>query len=250
MIRTGKTRIFIYFSILVIVVGFQGVCHAGERSGGAVVKTVITPYAGTFESSVENIKKVKLRSSSRKMVRVPSKDINCNYAFFHYSDDLYSEKWINSMVPEFHIEGVDKHTGSWRKIPISDIEKIEMRRLIAPCRGEFSVTVFPAITPEELKRLNPSYSNLLQNYKKEILLEVDVCKPNHEDFKLILECTEIDQSNFKVFLGYLAPGEQILFSFDGGASDAPIWWAIESVTNDPHYPFLGERTFPSMSITE
>jgi hypothetical protein len=100
-------------------------------------------------------------------------------------------------------------------------------------QADLEVVTWPVITPAELLRLRPTYTQLMAGYRTKTQLSVDNKSPNGKQLALLAPSLGL------VLFSALQPGIQIDF-YCGSPEDVDnlrFWWAIPSVIVDDSYPY-------------
>lgn len=98
-----------------------------------------------------------------------------------------------------------------------------------------AVTVWPDISPEELLRTQPSYRQLVDGYRRTVVLTMDLKSPDGRP----LAFAEPGEYAVVVPLERLGAGAKGDFYAGHPHSVDPrrFWWAIPSIANDKDYPY-------------
>lgn len=229
-----KTNISVYFNTLLLLFILHSSCLAGAVGGGGIsIKHKLTPYHKNKLQHVDNVNIIRSESHFKRIAEIPSIG-NCQYIYLNY--DRFGEP----TEPELFVRGVNLNTGAYEKINFGEIETIEILESQPPY-VTLKLKIFPCITPKALIDIKPTYLELVEKYTLFKTLRIKTTKYSDLSFRMQIKCTEIYGSSNKIFLDEIAQGTIIKFSFDLKKENPPIWWAIDSVTNDDSYPYYHEE---------
>ena len=131
---------------------------------------------------------------------------------------------------EFAFSGIDEQ-GKKRTIGLSNVESFRVVDVVNKFFGEdqvvVEVTEFPAITPAELLKSQPTYTALAANYSRKTKLTLG-------DVSLVgTDLFGDEKPHVIVALRDLERNADVTLV----PHDNLIWWAIPSVTSVPAYPY-------------
>jgi hypothetical protein len=162
----------------------------------------------------------------------------------------------------FYIEGFDEN-GKHERFFLSDIENIKIIKIDKQnLKMLLEISLFPDISPKELLFINPTYTELKKFYNKIKKLWINlkeqnnkslfIAEVNHKNDRSLEVFINRDRKNTKNFdfkwfnekeyfvwseieFEKLQVGDEILLKYPMYRNE--IWWAIDSVIKDIHYPY-------------
>ena len=144
--------------------------------------------------------------------------------------------------PVFSLTGTDESL-SQISIPLSDIESMTLLKveehwlsLFGRDRALLEVIVFPDISPSQLLQSRPTYSQLAESTKS-VHLWVSLNDEKKRELTMVGTKSGFGPLTYtKLFsVRELEPNHKVIFEWPDD-SDAPIWWATDTVVADANYP--------------
>jgi hypothetical protein len=210
----------LFASILTSVPVFAG--------GGGGSGRPVTPYQDTVVT-IEQILRQKDTariSMNIEIIRTGSDDRQ------HFSFGAFArmKKPQDSCSPAYEISGIGAD-GKKQSFPFECLKAITVFSM-AKDTAAVRVTVFPAITPDSLLRVKPTYGNLDSIYKDSVDMKIPVADKAAKTKLYILEKKSGGEAE-SCLLQSLKKGDKIVFSINLHN----IWWAVPSVVKDKTYPY-------------
>jgi len=198
----------------------------------------ISPYPPGSPVTLKQVTKMRQKASATKAVSASI--IGTNVTASGYKVGLaYMEDKKVVRDPVFKFKGVDEQNRQ-QEIDFADVTSFRLlhvdKKLFGKNEAVLELTIFPALTPQQLLTEKPSYSTLLENYKR--IVQLKVMLQNGSDGELCMLGTSYKGNVYKVVFRIrdLKPGSEVVLDSPDPWSEQGLWWAIESVTDDPDYP--------------
>jgi len=198
----------------------------------------ITPYKDGIANTPQEIEKVRVQSSSRRVIsevrtkesKVPKFGDRIGFAYLS-GDRINGE-------PQFDLRGTTE-SGEDITIPLSDVKSFTILKVknhwFARDEAFLEVTIFPSLSPAELLQSQPSYSQLTESYSKQIRMWVFL--ENKDKGELCMVGKKWDDKYEALFaIRDLELNVPVVLDWPK-ILKAPIWWAIKSVIEDDKYPY-------------
>jgi hypothetical protein len=198
----------------------------------------ISPYPPGSPVTVQQVTKMRQKASATKAVSASI--IGTDFTASGYKVGLaYVEDKKVVRDPMFKFNGVDEQNRQ-QEIDFADVTSFRLlhvdKKLFGKNEAVLELTIFPALTPQQLLAEKPSYSTLLENYKR--IVQLKVMLQSGSDGELCMLGTSYKGNVYKVVFRIrdLKPGSEAKLDPQDQWSGQGLWWAIESVTADPAYP--------------
>jgi hypothetical protein len=199
----------------------------------------ITPFKGPTitPGDVESarLKANRCRSVSKVHIRNSHEEFAGQHVGFAY---VGTDGEIGQ--PVFSLTGTDESL-SQISIPLSDIESMTLLkteehwfRWFGPDRALLEVIVFPDISPSQLLKSRPTYSQLAASTKS-VRLWVSLNDENKRDLTMVATQSVLLTYTRLFPVRDLEPNHKVIFEWPDD-KDAPIWWATDTVVADAKYP--------------
>ena len=226
-----------YLAVLCNIVFFD--ITLADTGGGSGIPT--TPYCGDpvgrkdwVDADVDTVKKLKEYSSKHKgisyiKVKDNKKIFDIRLMGFAYVKSGH----IDSNI-KYAFVGKNKR---YENITI-DLSEVENFRILSQENDVLllEITSFPAISPKEIVKLQPTYLELITNYKFTTQLRLPLRSESGARIYIVGK-TRRDEYMVRmpiVSMEDIDKGQLIKFNTEGVRS--MLWWAIPSVATDPAYP--------------
>lgn len=194
-----------------------------------------TPYAKPGNVTEEELVKVKALSARCRDATIPLDRPDFPPRPKHLALVVAKQGKISGK-PMYKFEGKDE-AGKPASADFSDVKDFKVIRFQKKdCLLE--ITIFPTITPKDLLEKKPSYSELATNYTKSVRLWMQVDRPGGD---LAIAGEDWDgRRQFVARMRDIKPNSTVHLEYGrskevGGTGDA-IWFATDSVIQDPRYP--------------
>jgi hypothetical protein len=138
--------------------------------------------------------------------------------------------------PERSLRGTDS---SGKPVGV-DLARFESVKVLARSNADvtMSVTSFPDIGPEKLLAIHPTYTDLSQRYRTTSVIRVPCERADGRKLFLVgTAWSGAEKLSVAIPVSNLQTDEVIQIRDDFGPWLAGPWWAIQSVTKDPAYPY-------------
>lgn len=216
-------------SALLVLVSWLGATQVFSGVGGGS-GSPITPYARDQQPEVKTIRSFKEQASKKRVIF----KIGTEYLFIKYVGLAYVKNEEVKGDVRYAFCGFDKKGG---KIEV-DFSEVKDFTLLEK-DGDFlvtEVTIFPAISPEELVSKQPSYQELEGNYTKSVKIRIS---PRDENGNILQILKIINEKKPQIILPIekIEFGQKVSFEWDLSGDRRSFWWAIPSVIDDPLYPY-------------
>jgi len=196
----------------------------------------ITPFKGPTITAEEvesaRLKANRCRFVSKVHVRNSHQEFAGQHVAFAYvgADEKISE-------PVFSLTGADD-SSTQLSIPLSDIESMMLLKTeehwFRTDRALLEVIVFPDISPSQLLKSRPTYSQLTESTRT---VRLWVLLNDEKKRELTMVGTQSALLTYtRLFpVRELEPNHKVIFEWPD-EKDAPIWWATDTVVADAKYP--------------
>jgi hypothetical protein len=219
---------------LVVVVLLASCSIADAQDHGPVKGTravIVTPYSRQFSPDAKEITGVRARAATQRTAAITDSKIGQRPVAF--------STCIGARVtgtPQYKLTGVDDN-GMAVSYELTDLDSLRVDTS-DPQRTRFEVTRFPVVSPTELLKRQPSYTELRQTAEKRSSVWVSTSGTDGSGACLIEQAASDGKWIVFAHLGKLARSAVVTFGFPWETTpDAPIWWAIPSVVQDSSYPY-------------
>ena len=233
----GSNRTLVVQAILTALVLVSQV-QANVGGGGIP----ITPYPRGSQVTLQQVTKMRQKANLTRSVEYVS-IVGTHVQKSGYEVGLGYVKDRVVGEPAFKFQGVDEQNHEL-EVEFADVTSFRLlqvdRKLFGKDEAVLEVTVFPTLTPEQLLAEKPTYSTLLKVHKRIVRLRVMLQKGSSE---LCMLGTSLRKNSYKVVFRIrdLEPGTEVKLDRGNQRSLEGLWWAIQSVTDDPEYPERDQR---------
>jgi hypothetical protein len=197
----------------------------------------LTPYPGGKPTSLQQVEQLRERASRECAVvevKVMGKQrLRTGYrvGFAYVAPDQPMP------TPVFSLAGVNE-AGSSLAVSLAEIEALRLVRIDGSV-AVLAVSQFPAITPAELMRLNPSYRQLAEHFTRKLTLRIALVRGQGTLSLIGTDWTRSTDYHVILPIKLLVPGSPVEFDSRVAAKEhgeMGPWWAIKSVISDSYYP--------------
>jgi hypothetical protein len=220
-----------YFVILTLSVLISWLCAIPVFSAiGGGAGSPRTPYGIGGKPDAKTILRYKEQASTKRNLS----KVGTEYFYSMYGGLAYVTNGEIKGDVRYSFWGFDEK-GCKIEIDFCDVKDFR----IMERDGKFlvlEVTLFPAISPEELLNKQPSYQDLIDNYTKSVKIRI---LPRDTSGN-ILQIIGIDYTNRPHIIlpvEKLRLGQKVKFEWNVLGDSETFWWAIPSVIEDPAYPY-------------
>jgi hypothetical protein len=217
--------------VVAAVVCWNSAVLTQDRPPITPFKPPITP--GDVESA--RLKANRCRSVSKVHIRNSHQEFAGQHVGFAY---VGADGEIGQ--PVFSLTGTDESL-SQISIPLSDIESVTLLKTEehwfnwrGPDRALMEVIVFPDISPSQLLKSRPTYSQLAASTKS-VRLWVSLNDQKKRELTMVATQSVLLTYTRLFSVRDLEPNHKIIFEWPD-EKDAPIWWATDTVVADAKYP--------------
>jgi hypothetical protein len=134
----------------------------------------------------------------------------------------------------FAFLGTDVETGEKLEVDFSEVHRFDVLKKDGDL-FDLGIEWFPVITPEELLKGEPSFTDLYNKHRKFVRIRLSLKNSNGAILSIIGTRRGKDQIPI-VPMGDIEMNESIRLR-DSLDNPKGIWWAIPSVSSDPAYPY-------------
>ena len=197
----------------------------------------LTPYDDDKQESVSNVTELYNVAGGLRMVRnVKLAGTAATRTAYRMGFEFLDASGVFQQEPDRSLQGTD----SSGKAFMVDLARLESLKLLSSTSDEvrMSITLFPDITPEKLLAIQPSYTDLSQRYRTTSVIRVPCQRADGRKLFLVgTTWSGTDKLTVAILISSLQVDEVIQIREDFGPPLRGPWWAIQSVTKDPTYPY-------------